>query len=149
VIGRWINTKRSGRNGYADSNPMTAATTILFTSVMPLPDKAKKLILLLMDGAASVGEQDTATRKLIVCLRTNFKDGYEMLKEWGNGTASTPPPPSSHPSTSIYGAFRLPFGQYKGRALRVIPTNYLLYLLNWQGLWPDTRRAIRRYLENR
>ena len=127
---------------------MTATMMTWFISVMPLPDKAKKLILLLMDGAASAGEQDTATRKLIACLRANFKDGYEMLKEWGNGTAPSPPS-SAHSSPSVYGAFKLPFGQYKGRELRNVPIDYLLYLLDWSDLWPNTRKAIQRYLEDR
>jgi hypothetical protein len=121
---------------------------ISFTNIMPLPDKAKKLILLLMDGAAPAGEQEAATRKLIACLRSNFADGYALLKEWGNGTAS-PPPPSAHSSTSVYGTFRLPFGQYKGRELRNVPIDYLLYLLGWEGLWPNTRKAIQCYLEGR
>jgi hypothetical protein len=111
---------------------------------MPIPDRAKKLILLLMDGAASAGEQDVAVRKLIRCLRATFKDGYEMLKEWGNGTAS---PPRS--STSVYATFRLSFGQYKGCRLQDVPVDYLLYLLDWPDLWPATRKAIQRYLEGR
>ena len=117
---------------------------------MPIPDKAKKLILLLMDGAAPEGEQDVALRKLIICLRTNFKDGYELLKEWGNeaGSTSYSSHSSTHSSTSVYGSFKLPFGQYKGQMLRDVPDDYLFYLLDWQGLWPSTRKAIQRYLED-
>jgi hypothetical protein len=118
---------------------------------MPLPDKAKKLILLLMDGAAAEGERDTALRKLIECLRTNFKDGYALLEEWGNGKKATAPPsPSASPgaSSSIYGKFRMPFGQYKGQPIREVPVEYLLYILDWPELWPATKRAIQRYLDS-
>jgi hypothetical protein len=120
---------------------------------VPLPDKAKKLILLLLDGAASTGEQDTATRKLIACLRANFKDGYALLAEWGHSPSSTSPPPKpSAPktgsSTSVSGAFKLPFGQYKGCELWEVPIDYLFYLLDWPELWPNTRKAIERYLED-
>jgi hypothetical protein len=147
VIGRSINTKRSGKNGYASTSFLIAPATASSTSFMPLPDKAKKLIILLMDGSAADGERDTATRKLIECLRTNFKDGYALLEEWGNGKKAAAPPPA-HSSSSVYGEFTMPFGQYKGQPIREVPVDYLLYILDWNDLWPTTKRAIQRYLDS-
>jgi Putative quorum-sensing-regulated virulence factor len=112
---------------------------------MPLSNRAKKLILLLMDNGASGGERDTATRKLIECLRTSYPDGYALLEEWGDGKKTSVPPPKP---SSVYGSFTMPFGQYKGLPIRDIPVDYLLYILDWPDLWPTTRKGIQRYLDS-
>lgn len=111
---------------------------------MSLSPKAQKLILLLMDGAAAANEQEIAVRKLTDCLRKEYADGYALLADWNKSKAS-PPPRSS--GESPYGRFIIGFGKYKGKPLKDIPIDYLLYLLDWPVLLPRTRTAIEKFLE--
>jgi hypothetical protein len=44
---------------------------------------------------------------------------------------------------------RMPFGKYKGRALRDVPDNYLGWLLDECDLQPRLRRAVEKELDTR
>jgi hypothetical protein len=115
---------------------------------MPLSSKAQKLILLLMDGAALPNEQDIAVRKLTECLRHDYPDGYALLADWNKNQTSAPPPSSpGPPGESPYGRFVLRFGMHKGEMLKDVPVDYLLHILDWPDIWPQTRTAIQKYLE--
>ena len=59
---------------------------------MSLSPKAQKLILLLMDGAVTPNEQETATRKLVDCLRKEYADGYALLADWNKSKVVTTSP---------------------------------------------------------
>jgi Putative quorum-sensing-regulated virulence factor len=115
---------------------------------MSLPPKAQKLILLMMDGAAAPNEQEIAARKLADCLRKHYVDGFELLADWNRGraTAPPPPPPPKPSGESPYARFIIPFGMHKGKPLKEVPTEYLLWVLDWQDLFPRTRTAIEKYL---
>jgi hypothetical protein len=82
-------------------------------------------------------------------LRKEYADGYALLADWNKGKAAPPPtPPLSRPSgESPYGRFIIGFGKYKGKQLKDIPIDYLLYLLDWPDLYPRTKTAIEKFLE--
>jgi hypothetical protein len=114
---------------------------------MALSPKAQKLILLLMDGAASSNEQEIAVRKLTETLRKEYPDGYALLADWNKGKTSTSPlPPPNQSRPSPYNRFVMPFGAHKGKMLKDVPVDYLLYILEWSDLFPRTRSAIEKFL---
>ena len=43
--------------------------------------------------------------------------------------------------------FIMPFGKHRGKALNDVPLDYLDWLLDSQTLYPETRNAIKAYLE--
>lgn len=45
------------------------------------------------------------------------------------------------------GAWVIPFGKYKGRALTDVPVPYLRWLLGTENLYVDTRQAIEAHLK--
>jgi hypothetical protein len=92
---------------------------------MPLPPKAQKLILLLMDGAASLNEREVAVTKLVECLRKVYPDGYALLADWHTKQTSVLPPQKPN-SESPYGRFIMPFGKYRGEMIKHVPVSYLL-----------------------
>jgi hypothetical protein len=89
-------------------------------------DKEQKLCLLALDGSASEGEIQNCSISLIRSLRRRYRDGHALLRD----IAQQPAPPRQPPTTvSPCSDVRMTFGRYRGRRLRDIRADYLLWVL--------------------
>ena len=113
--------------------------------VMRLSELEKKLLTLAFDPSASAGESVNALRVIFRNWIEKYPDGYTLVKdlegiETQTSKVNTPDSP--------YASVVLGFGKHKGKCLRDVPANYLLWVLdNFEELWPETRKSIERYLE--
>ncbi len=111
---------------------------------MKLTDRQRKLLILAFDPAATVGEAANALRVLFRDWIAKYPDGYKLVQDLESSTTRVK---EKIIYRSPYGDVVLGFGKYKGKALRDVPVTYLLWVLNnFEGLWPETRTAIKRYL---
>lgn len=53
------------------------------------------------------------------------------------------PPPAPPPAARV----RMPFGKHKDAELAAVPTDYLRWLLDWDGLRPGLRRDVQAVLD--
>jgi hypothetical protein len=104
--------------------------------------------LLAFDPAAEPGEAVGAVRALAKTWITKYPDGHALVKDLEQ--------PEREVEKIVYRAenpfadFELPFGKHRGAALRDVPIDYLLWVLdNFDGMWPTTREAIGRYLDGK
>jgi hypothetical protein len=106
---------------------------------MKLSDRERKLILLGFDPGAGIGEALNAIRALAKAWVTKYPDGHSLIRDLESpGIVQESP----------FSNFRLPFGRHKGLPLRSVPTDYLVWVLcKFDGLRPETRLAIERYLD--
>jgi hypothetical protein len=108
---------------------------------MKLTDRQRKLLILAFDRAATAGEAMNALRVVFRDWINTYPDGHELVKDLETGRMV------SREKSSRYGEVVLGFGKYKGKPLREIPASYLLWCLdNFEDLWPQTRKAIEKYL---
>lgn len=113
---------------------------------MKLDPKERKLLLLAFDPAASPGETMNALRAVFRNWLLRYPDGHALVKDLESGGVlekivyrEAEPP---------YGNVILRFGKHYGKPLQEVPVDYLLWCLdNFDDLWPATRRAIEKYLE--
>jgi hypothetical protein len=107
-------------------------------------DKETKLALLALDPAASEGEIQNCSIALIRSLRRRYRDGHALLRDIAQQSASPPAAVTVH---NPYANVRMPFGKHRGKRLRDISADYLLWTLaNCHNLDPHLRTAIKRYL---
>jgi hypothetical protein len=112
---------------------------------MKLEQRERKLLLLAFDPAASVGESANALRALFKNWLIRYPDGHALVKDLETGEVRER---VVFRSESPYGEVVLGFGKYRGEAIKDVPVDYLLWILdNFDDLWPQTRTAIERYLE--
>ena len=108
---------------------------------MKLTDRQRKLLILAFDPAATAGEAVNALRVIFRDWINTYRDGHELVKDLETETIVR------QKKENPYGDFVLSFGRHKGKPLKEIPVSYLLWTLdNFEDLWPQTRRAIERYL---
>jgi hypothetical protein len=70
---------------------------------------------------------------------TKYSDGHELVKD----LEGEPSVERNNP----YGEVVLGFGKFRGSRLKEVDPSYLLRVLdNFENLWPETRRAIERFL---
>jgi len=109
-----------------------------------LDPREKQFVLLAFDSAAPVGESMAALRALFKKWLVKYPSGYEFIADLEKEQSTSQP---AH-SFSKWGEVTLRFGKYAGEQIQDIPTDYLCWVLeNFEALWPETRRAIERYLE--
>jgi Putative quorum-sensing-regulated virulence factor len=100
------------------------------------------LIRLAFDSAASEGEIRNCSVALVRSLRKRYRSGHALLQD-----IETPPQPAVPAPENIYGRTILTFGKYRGKRLRDVPPEYLLWVLaNCHRISPHLRAAIRTYL---
>ena len=98
-------------------------------------------MLLAFDSGAAPGESANALRVLFRDWIRDYRDGHELVKDLEGekiveGKKENP-----------YGEVVLGFGKYRGRKIKDVEISYLLWVLDsFEGLWPQTRKAIERYL---
>jgi hypothetical protein len=115
---------------------------------MRLSDKEKKLLILAFDHAAEVGEALAAIRALAKVWVLKYPDGYKLIQDLEFPEKVVVREKVIYRNTSPYGDFELCFGKHCGERLRDVPVSYLLWILeNFEDLWPETRKAIEKYLE--
>jgi len=102
---------------------------------MTIPPKAVKILRLALDHGAPAGEWQAAAVRFCFVLR-QAGESVESL------TQTTAPSPRRT-------AIRMPFGRYKGKSLRSIPSDYLAWLLTLANIRPGLRRDIAKELESR
>jgi hypothetical protein len=96
-----------------------------------------KLLRLALNQASHPGEIDGAGRALIASWR---KRGLNPDTVLGTGTLAIKGNP--------YAATIFAFGKHRGKRLDEIPVEYLLWVLDHcDHLWPQTRTAIQRFLD--
>jgi hypothetical protein len=111
--------------------------------VMKLSDRERKLLVLAFNPASTTGEAMNALRVIFRNWIQKYRDGRELVKDLESGEEKVV---YRGGKADIYGAVTLGFGKYKGRPLKDIPIDYLLWVLeNFEDLWPSTRRAIEKY----
>jgi hypothetical protein len=108
---------------------------------MKLTDRQRKLLILAFDPASTVGEAMNALRVVFRDWINKYQDGHELVKDLETET-------TVHQKTeNSYGDFVLGFGRHRGKPLKEVPISYLLWILdNFEDLWPQTRKAIEKYL---
>lgn len=111
---------------------------------MKLTDRERKLLILAFDPASTAGEAVAALRVVFRDWIAKYPDGYSLLADLESGGI----PQTFHGSEkSPYGSVVLGFGKHRGKCLKEVPADYLIWVLdNFEGLWPETRKAIERYL---
>jgi hypothetical protein len=113
---------------------------------MRLDDREKKLILLAFDPAASTGETVNAVNALALRWMRKYQDGHELIQDLEGGEPEIRKR-VVYRTQSPFAGVVLGFGKYKGRRLDEVDPTYLLWVLeNFEDLWPQTREAIERYL---
>ena len=113
---------------------------------MKLTERQRNLLILAFDPAATAGEAANALRVLFRDWIAKYPDGYEFVRDLESGRARVKEK-IIYRDRNPYGDVVLGFGKYKGKALRDVPATYLLWVLNnFDGLWPETRTVIERYL---
>lgn len=110
-----------------------------------LDAKQEKLLVLAMDPGAQPGEAVNAAAAFFRSLKSKYSDGHALLDVL-KGSA-TPNRPSI--CVANYGLVTLPIGKYKGRQLRTIPVDYLLWMVRDCDCLTDAmREAIKRFLRD-
>jgi hypothetical protein len=121
------------------------ANTMLQLSVRPIE---AKLLALALDPAAKGGEIVTAAEKLIKSLRERGVSAADMFRGFKPATAFKPARATSDPDLERAFAVRMPFGKYKGKQLRDVPLDYLVWVrINCLNASVALRRAITRVLD--
>jgi hypothetical protein len=111
-----------------------------------LDPKERKILLLAYDPAASVGESLNALRVVFKNWLLKYPDGHALVKDLESGEVTEKVVYRTRGSP--YGEMTLSFGKHAGKAIRDVPIDYLLWVLDkFEDLWPSTRRAIEKYLE--
>jgi hypothetical protein len=114
---------------------------------MNLDDKDKKLIILAMDPGAAEGEILNASLAIFRRFRGRYRDGYELVKNIEAMPAPRNDLRERMIQREVCSGVVLRFGQYKGRALRDVPVDYLFWVLaNCANLNQHTRKAINGFL---
>ena len=114
---------------------------------MKLHPKERKLLILAFDPAASTGEAMNALRAVFKGWIKRYPDGHTLVKDLDNGHAEIREKIVYRESISPYASVVLGLGKHRGCRLDEIPADYLEWVLeNFDDLWPETRRAIERYL---
>jgi hypothetical protein len=109
---------------------------------MKLSDREKKLLILAFDPGATAGEAMNALRVVFRDWINKYPDGHALTRDLESGGSVI-----QEQRASPHGNVILGFGRYRGKCLRDVPADYLLWVLsNFSGLWPETRTAIERYL---
>jgi len=76
-----------------------------------------------------------------------YPDGHALVNDLENGQTEIREKIVYRESVSPYASVVLGFGKHKGCRLDEISADYLEWVLeNFDDLWPETRRAIERYL---
>jgi hypothetical protein len=115
---------------------------------MRLSDRERKLLVLAFDPEAYPGESLNALRVLFRGWLMKYPDGHALVEDLESGRTRVKEKIVYRERSNPYGDVVLGFGKYKGEALRDVPADYLLWVLNnFDGLWPETRTAIERYLD--
>ena len=110
---------------------------------MKLSDRERKLLIPAFDPAASAGEAVNALRVVFRDWIQKYSDGHTLVKDLESGGTVVP-----EQRVSPYSDVVLGFGKHRGKCLRDVPVDYLLWVLsNFDDLWPETRKAIERYLK--
>jgi hypothetical protein len=111
---------------------------------MKLDPKQRQLLILALDRAAHPGEADNAAVAFIRLLKVRFGDAYMFLAE-----LETQEPPRPNRGFVDYGAEWLPFGKHRGKQLRDVPPDYLLWVSrNCENMDEYLRETISRYLRD-
>ena len=107
---------------------------------MRLTDRQRKLLILAFDPASTAGEAMNALRVLFRDWITKYSDGHKLVEDLeGEKSVET---------KNLYGETILGVGKFRGKKIKEVDPAYLLWVLdNFEALWPQTRRAIERYLE--
>jgi hypothetical protein len=117
---------------------------------MRLDSKERKLLILAFDPAASVGEAMNALRAVMKGWIERYPDGHALVKDLEKGGMEIQEKVVYRDAVSPYASVVLQFGKHKGCRLDQVPATYLEWVLdNFDDLWPETRRAIERYLEGK
>jgi hypothetical protein len=113
-----------------------------------LDSRERKLLLLAIDPAATPDEALAALRVLFRGWLFRYPDGHALVKALGeNGEPVTKRKPQPDRRSSPHNAVVLGFGKHRGKCVREIPPDYLIWVLhNFEDLWPETQTAIERYL---
>lgn len=80
-----------------------------------LTNTERKLLTLALDPSAAVGEVENSSLMFVASLRKRNMDAYTFLASLSEG------------SEDNLGTCRMPFGKHKGKMLREIPIDYLLW----------------------
>jgi hypothetical protein len=113
---------------------------------MRLTERQRKLLILAFDPVATAGESANALRVLFRNWIAKYPDGYAFVQDLESGKVRVKER-VVYVDRNPYGDVVLEFGKYRGMALRDVPATYLLWVLNnFDGLWPETRTVIERYL---
>jgi hypothetical protein len=116
--------------------------------VVKLDPKERKLLILAFDPAASVGEAMNALRALMKGWIKRYPDGHALVEDLETNKNEVQERILYRERTSPYASVVLGFGKYRGCRLDEVPADYLEWVLeNFAALWPETRRAIERYLK--
>lgn len=112
--------------------PAVAEPPVVFT------ETEQKLLRLALNQASQPGEIDGASRALVASWRRRGLDVEALLNP--SGSHALPESP--------YAKTVLGFGKHRGKRLDQIPPDYLVWLLDrCESLWPQTRTAIQRFLD--
>jgi hypothetical protein len=115
-----------------------------------LDPKERKLLVLAFDPAASIGEAMNALRAVMKSWIERYPDGHALVKDLEEGEGEIREKVVYRDTVSPYASVVLGFGKHRGCRLDEVPADYLEWVLdNFDDLWPETRRAIERYLESR
>jgi hypothetical protein len=116
---------------------------------MKLEPRERKLLLLDFDPAATPDEALAALRVLFRGWLFRYPDGHSLCRALEEGkTPHTGRTTPSNQSYSPYAYIVLGFGKHRGKCLKDIPPDYLIWIVhNFEDLWPETRKAIERYLD--
>jgi hypothetical protein len=113
--------------------------------VVRLSDLERKLLTLAFDPSASVGESMNALRVIFRNWVEKYPDGHALVKDLESREVREKIIYRS--AESPYGNLILNFGKYRGKAIGDVPVEYLIWVRdNFEDLWPQTRKAIERYL---
>jgi Putative quorum-sensing-regulated virulence factor len=107
-------------------------------------DRQEKLLILALDPGCAPGEFNNAATAFFRSLKGQYKSGHELLATLKSSAATVRTIPNGGAN---YGTVVLPFGKYRGRQLRNVPVDYLLWMIRECDslTWP-MRKAIERYL---
>ena len=116
---------------------------------MTLTEIEKKILILSMDSAATNGEAGTAAMKLMELFRKRYPSGYELIKDLEQIHVETRIQYRYESRPDPYSTFIMPFGKYRGKKLKDVPVDYLVWILdNFDGLRDTTRTIIECFLDN-
>jgi hypothetical protein len=109
-----------------------------------LTEKEIKLLRLSLDKGASSPERANAAAKLVASLVARGVDSYTIE----SALASTKVSYNRNSPEVLLGEMLLDFGKHKGKRLKSVPHDYLIWCLEYYGnLSRPMRRAFTRWLE--